>query len=77
MCCEKVVVYRRWPYLVKDQLHIMARTAQISKEKRQSIITLTCHALIDLGATISLISQTLFDDLKRALKPTKRWLKVE
>ena len=28
------------PYLVKDQVHIMARTAQISKEKRQSIITL-------------------------------------
>ena len=27
--------------------------------------------------TISLISQTLFDDLKRALKPTKRCLKVE
>jgi hypothetical protein len=27
--------------------------------------------------TLSLISQTLFDDLKRALKPTKRWLKVE
>ena len=26
--------------LVKDQVHIMARTAQISKEKRQSIITL-------------------------------------
>ena len=26
--------------MVKDQRHIMARTAQISKEKRQSIITL-------------------------------------
>ena len=26
--------------MVKDQVHIMARTAQISKEKRQSIITL-------------------------------------
>jgi hypothetical protein len=34
------VVYRRYPYLVKDQVHIMARTAQISKEKQQSIITL-------------------------------------
>jgi hypothetical protein len=29
--CDKVgVVYRRWPYLVKYQVHIMARTAQIS-----------------------------------------------
>jgi hypothetical protein len=28
-------------YLVKDQVHIMARTAQISKEKRESIITLS------------------------------------
>uniref|UniRef100_A0A8C8EHM6 2-oxoglutarate dehydrogenase complex component E1 n=1 Tax=Oncorhynchus tshawytscha TaxID=74940 RepID=A0A8C8EHM6_ONCTS len=28
------------PYLVKDQVHIMTRTAQISKAKEQSIITL-------------------------------------
>jgi hypothetical protein len=28
------------PYLVKDQVHIMARTAQKAEEKRQSIITL-------------------------------------
>ena len=28
-------VYCRYSYLVKDQIHIMARTAQISKEKRQ------------------------------------------
>ena len=40
MCCDKVgVVYRSQPYLVKDQVRIMERTAQISKEKRQSIIT--------------------------------------
>ena len=32
---QAVVVYRRWPYLVKDQVNIMARTAQINKEKRQ------------------------------------------
>uniref|UniRef100_A0A8C7LT56 Zgc:158260 n=1 Tax=Oncorhynchus mykiss TaxID=8022 RepID=A0A8C7LT56_ONCMY len=33
-CCDRVgVVYRRYTYLVKDQVHIMARTAQISKEK--------------------------------------------
>jgi hypothetical protein len=31
---------RIYPYLVKNQGHIMARTAQIRKEKRQSIITL-------------------------------------
>ena len=41
LCCDKVgVVYRRLPYLVKDEVHIMERTAQISKESRQSIITL-------------------------------------
>ena len=34
------MVYRRWPYLVKDQVHIMARTVQISKEKQRSTITL-------------------------------------
>jgi hypothetical protein len=27
------VVYRRQPYLVKYQVHVMAKTAQISKEK--------------------------------------------
>jgi transposase len=31
---------RRWPYIVKDQVHIMARKAQIGKEKPQSIVTL-------------------------------------
>ena len=35
-----MLVYRILPYLVKDQVHIMARTAQMSKEKWQSIITL-------------------------------------
>ena len=40
-CCAKVVVvFRRQPYLVKYQDHIMARTAQIRKEKIQSFITL-------------------------------------
>lgn len=38
---------------------------------------LTCHALIDPGTTMLLISQTLFDDLKRALNPAKRLLKTE
>ena len=46
LCFDKVgVVYRRQPYLVKDQVHLMARTAQISKEKRQSIITLRHEGL--------------------------------
>ena len=38
---------------------------------------LTCHALIDSGSTISLISETLLDELKRAVDPVKRWLKTE
>ena len=36
---------------------------------------LTCDLLNDSGLTMSLTSQTLFNDLKRALKPTKHWLK--
>ena len=42
------------PYLVKYQVHIMARTAQIIKEKRQSIITLRHE-----GQSIRKISRTL------------------
>ena len=39
--CDNVeVVNISLLYLVKDRVHIMARTAQINKEKRQSIITL-------------------------------------
>ena len=34
LCCDKVgVVYRRQHYLVKDQVHIKRRTAQINKRK--------------------------------------------
>ena len=42
------------PYLVKDQVHIMARTAQISKDKQQSVITLRHE-----GQSIRKISRTL------------------
>uniref|UniRef100_A0A674AG31 Peptidase A2 domain-containing protein n=1 Tax=Salmo trutta TaxID=8032 RepID=A0A674AG31_SALTR len=63
-------------------LHFVGNMSTNHESKRPYLETvledcLACHALIDSGATISLISQTLFDDLKRALKPTKRWLKVE
>ena len=55
MCWDKVgVEYRRYPYLVKDQVHIMARTAQISKEKPHSIIHLRHE-----GQSIQNISRTL------------------
>jgi transposase len=40
--------------LIKDEVHIMARTAQISKEKRQSIITLRHE-----GQSIQKMSRTL------------------
>ena len=40
--------------MVKDRVHIMARTAQISKEKRQSIITLKHE-----GQSIRIMSRTL------------------
>jgi hypothetical protein len=43
LCCDKVVVlHRRWPYLVEYQDHIMARTAQISKETLASGLSGQC-----------------------------------
>ena len=44
----------RQPYFVKDQVHIMSRTAQISKEKLKSIITLRHD-----GQSMQKISRTL------------------
>jgi hypothetical protein len=38
---------------------------------------LTCDALIDSGSTISLILQTLLDELNRTVDPSKLWLKTE
>ena len=63
-------------------LHFVRNMSTKRDSKRPYLETvledcLTFHALIDSGSTLSLISQTLFDDLKRALKPTKPWLKVE
>jgi hypothetical protein len=65
LCCDKVGV--------KDQVHIMARTAQISKEKWQSIITLR-HK----GQSIRKISRTLkvsssAVDLCKSTKTIKRY----
>ena len=53
-------------YLVKDQVHIMARTAQISKEKRQSIITLKHE-----GQSMRKISRTLKVSSSAIAKPSK------
>ena len=47
MCCDNVGVE-------KDQVHIIARTAQISKEKQQSIISLRHE-----GQSIQIISRNL------------------
>ena len=53
--CDTVgVVYRRKPYLVNGQVHIMASTAQIRKEKQQSVITLRHE-----GQLIRKMSRTL------------------
>ena len=60
-------IYRRYAYLVKDQVHIMARTAQISKEKRQSIITLRHE-----GQSMRKISRTLKVSSSAVTKTIKR-----
>jgi transposase len=62
------VVYRREPYLVKDQDYIMARTAQISKEKQQSIINLG-HERQSMWN----ISRTLKVSLNAVAKTIKRY----
>ena len=62
------MAYRRKPYLVKDQVHIMARTAQISKEKLESIITLRHE-----GQSIRNISRTLKVSLSAVAKTIKRY----
>ena len=68
MCFGKVgVVYRRWPYLVKDQVHIMARTVQNSKEKRQSIITLRPkgQSIWEISGTFKVSSSAVATTIKR------------
>ena len=68
MCSDKVVVvYRRLPYLVKYQVHIMARTAQISKEKQQSIITLRheCPSMRKMLRTLNVSSSAVAKTIKR------------
>ena len=54
--------------MVKDQVHIMARTAQISKEKRQSIITLRHE-----GQSIRKISTTLKVSASAVARTIKRY----
>ena len=42
MCCAEVrLIHSRQPYWTTVRIHIMARTNQLSKEKRVAIITLT------------------------------------
>ena len=54
--------------MVKDQVHIMERTAQISKEKQQSIITLKHE-----DQSILNISRTLESFFKCSRKTIKRY----
>ena len=60
--------YRRKSYLVKYQTHIIARTAQIRKEKRQSIITLGHE-----GQSIWKMSRTLNVSSSAVAKTIKRY----
>ena len=61
-------MYRRLPYLVKDQVHIIAITAQISKGKWQSIITLRHE-----GQSIWKMSRTLKVSSSAVSKTIKRY----
>jgi hypothetical protein len=56
------VVYRRWPYFVKDQVHIITRIAQISKEKRQSFITLSdeVQSIWEISRTLKVCMRKFF-----------------
>ena len=55
-------------YLVKDQVHVMTRTAQISKDKQQSIITLRHE-----GQSIWKVSRTL---KVQSQKPSSAMMKL-
>jgi transposase len=62
------VVYRQYPCWVKDQVHIISRTAQISKDKQQSIITLRHE-----GQSIRKMSRTLKVSSSAVAKTIKRY----
>ena len=58
--------------MVKDQVHIMAITAQISKEKRQSVITLRYEGV----QSIRDMSRTLFVSSSAVAKTIKRYVET-
>jgi transposase len=60
------MVYRIKPYLVKDQVHIMLRTAEISKEKQQSIITLRHEGQLiwNISRTLNISSSAVAKTIK-------------
>ena len=53
--------------VVKDQVHLMTRTAQISKEKRQSIINLKheCQSIRKMLRTLNVSSSAVAKTIKR------------
>ena len=55
LCCAEVrLIHSRQPYWTTVRIHIMARTNQLSKEKRVAIITLTNE-----GQSVRKIAKTL------------------
>ena len=61
------MVYRRCLFGIKAQVHIMARTAQISKVNQQSIITLRheIQSIWNISLTLKVSSSTVARNIKR------------
>jgi transposase len=60
------MVYRRYPYLVKDQVHIMPRTAQISKEKQVHLyLRHECQSKRKNSRTLKVSSSVVPKTMKR------------
>ena len=69
MCCAEVrLIHSRQPYWTTVRIHIMARTNQLSKEKRVAIITLTNE-----GQSVRKIAKTLNVSPSAVAKTIKRY----
>ena len=72
MCCAEVrLIHSRQPYWTTVRIHIMARTNQLSKEKRVAIITLTNE-----GQSVRKIAKTLNVSPSAVAKTIKRYNKT-
>ena len=69
LCCAEVrLLHSRQPYWTTVKLHIMARTKQLTKEKRVAIITLRNE-----GQSVRKIAKTLNVSPSGVAKTIKRY----